>query len=340
MRLPAPPCGGRFVPAARWQNAPEPDPRERGNLTPENGRRSPMTLPRRFAAPRRKLDERAVACSSREDFLERRTGVHCLELHPQGRQSLRPALWKGAGSLDVYDARTRRQPSVRIYSFGDRPAALGRTAIIDAGQFLELGYLQFCETSRFHEFGNVALVEDYGEDAVVFRAPSDHLHVQGDCALVTQKGDDVWGHWLVDILPRIRMVRDLLPDVTIVLADALGCSRDLLRHARIDMRKVVVYDPVMTVLTTDRLFFPSFLRFANGFSPYAAAIFTPLRRAAERPTRKLYITRSATAAGSSIDNHAEIERLFLGRGFEVVSPQSMPLSEQVATFGQASHIAG
>lgn len=299
-----------------------------------------MTLPRTFAAPRRKLEDLMIGCSSREVFFERREGVQYLELSPEGLQTLNPALWKGAGSLDHYHSRTRLQPSVRMYSFCDRPAALGRTAIINGGDFLELGYRQFCETSRFHEFGNVALVENFGDDVVTFRKPDDHLHVQGDCALVTQKGDQVWGHWLVDILPRVMLVRDLLPDVTLVVADALGCSGELLRHAGIDMRKVIVYDPDRTMLTAERIFLPSFVRFANGFSPIATGLFTSLSRARERPARKLYVTRSAMAAGSSIRNHVQIERQFFDRGFEVVSPQSMSLRDQVAMFGEASHIAG
>lgn len=301
-----------------------------------------MKMPALLTAPRKKLDEQAHGCRSQEEFLNQRDGVHWLELHPEGRQNLAPALWKGAGAgaLEQYASRTRRLPSVRIYGFCDSPLALGNTAIVNAGDFLELDYLTFCETSRFYEFSNVSLVESFEPNAVTFRIPTAHLRIEGDCALITQQGDQVWGHWLVDVLPRIKLVRRVLPDITLVVSDALGCSADLLEQAGIDLRKVIFYDPLKSVLTADRMFFPSFLRFANAFSPLAGDIFPTLSSHEKQRGRKLYVTRSRTTQGSTLLNHEEIQGLFLRRGFEVISPETISVDAQLRLFAQASHIAG
>lgn len=299
-----------------------------------------MTSPTLLTVSRKKLDEQAQPCRSREELLGRHSGAHWLELVPQGQQRLIPALWKGAGALDEYQSRTTRLPSVRVYSFCDSPLALGTTAIVNAGEFLEFDYWTFCETSRFHEGANAALLERYGPDAVTFRLPADQLRIDGDCALITQQGDHNWGHWLVDVLPRIKVVRQLLPEITLVVSDAVAGGAELLEQAGIDLRGVIRYNPRKTVLTADRIFVPSFPRFANAFSPLAADIFPSLSSFEKSACRKLYVTRSGTGPGSTLFNHEEIEVLFVRNGFEVVSPESLSVAAQLSLFAQASQIAG
>lgn len=300
-----------------------------------------MNLPALLTAPRKKLDERARQCFCKEEFLGQRNGAHWLELHPAGEQTLTPALWKGAGSSEQYLSRTRRLPSVRVYLFCDNPLALGNTAIVNAGEFLEPDYLRFCETSRFHEHSNIDLTERFEPDAITLRIPADHLHIKGDCALITQQADQAWGHWLVDVLPRIKLIRRVHPHIPLVVSQALGgAAADLLGQAGIDLGNVIFYDPHKTVLSADRIFFPSFLRFANAFSPLAREVFLSLSRCDRRPVRKLYFTRAQTRQGSTLLNHTAIEDLFLKSGFEIVAPELLSVSAQLELFAEASHVAG
>ena len=261
-------------------------------------------------------------------------------MHGECWQELSPALWKGHGDPEQYQSRTRRQCAVRLYSYGDKPMVLGQTAIINDGEFLELPYLNFCETSRFNAPENITLVEEFGDEAVTLNMPSDRLHIAGACAVLVQQGEGVWGHWLVDVLPRIKMVRELLPDVVIAISEGPAWALDLLRHAGIDLGRVVRYEPRRTVLTADRIFMPSFVRFANGFSPLAANVFRSRARAEENRNRKLYVTRSVTRFGSTVLNNCEIESLFVRRGFEVVSPERLTVAQQVALFAQARQLVG
>ncbi|TXK64823.1 glycosyltransferase family 61 protein [Alkalisalibacterium limincola] len=299
-------------------------------------------MQQQLEVPRTPLRDHAVACADVDALLAVREGVAWLEVHPEGAQQLQPATWKGGAVSSEFHSRTRRLPSVRIYSLNDAPMVLGILGLVNAGTLLDLDYLDFCETSRLADFARSCpeMVEALSEDRARFALPAAHLHVRGDCAVLVQTGDHAWGHWLVDVIPRIKVLRHHLPDVTIAVSSALRPARELLVEAGISLRQVVFYDPAKTVLSADRLFVPSFVRFANAFSPLARDIFPTLSRRARTRDRRLYVTRSATPLGSSLTNSGEVERVFERHGFEIVSPEAWSVERQVGTFAQASFIAG
>jgi hypothetical protein len=309
-----------------------------------------MHTSRLIVAESKALSARARSVANLTELLAQRTGIHCLELEPARQQILTPAIWQGEGNAGQFRSRTKWVPAVRLYVFCDSPIALGRTAIINAGQYSELDYASFSESSRFNEGLNRALVADWpkptdlrvgrGPDQVALKAPADTLHISGDCAVMTQQADHAWGHWLVDVLPRLEVVRRLMPDITFAFSNLLTCAEELLERTGLRPHNMLFYDPYKTTLSADRLFLPGYVRFSNAFAPASRDIFSSLAQGPRRRINRIYVSRSMLKEGSTIVNHEEIEALFVRRGFNVVHPQFLSIAAQIAMFAEASHIAG
>lgn len=273
-------------------------------------------------------------------FFAQREGIHCLELEAESSQKLIPTIWKGDGDADSYQSRTRRVPALRVYAFCDAPISLGQVGILNARAFCELDYPSFAESSRFNELRNRELISEWQPDRAVLKMPAQSLRINGDCALITQHGDHVWGHWLVDVLPRLEIVRRLKPDITFAFSSLLRCSGELLEKTGLRPDQMVFYDPYRTVLKADRFFVPGSVRFANAFAAATGPIFASLTAHRRTRTRKIYISRARLREGSSILNHEEVEAVFIRRGFQVVHPETMSIGEQIAIFSGASYLSG
>lgn len=291
-------------------------------------------------APRKKLEEEVVISANEQIFLTQTAGIHCLELEKESRQELTPAIWKGDGDRDSYRSRTQRVPGARLYAFCDAPIALGQIAIINADQYCELDYPSFSESSRFNVYRNQELISDWQPDWVALRVPSESITISGDCALITQHADHVWGHWLVDVLPRLEIVRRLNPEITFAFSNLLACSGELLEQTGFRPERIIFYDPYRTVLKADRFFVPGYVRFANAFASAAGPIFASMSGHTRIRANRIYVSRAYLREGSTILNHQEIEAMFIRHGFRVVHPQTMSIDEQIRTFSCASHVAG
>jgi hypothetical protein len=273
-------------------------------------------------------------------LLDVRAGAAWCEVHPGGRRELAPAAWIGEGDGEAFAARTATAPPVRIHAFAESPFALGSGGLVNGGVFVELPYVGFCETSRFAEHENRALVAGGSVAGIALRMPPNEVVIEGDCALLLQQGDRHWGHLLVDVVPRLLLLRKHFPTMPVVVSGALPAMTALLALAGEAPGNLVVVDPATTRVRAGRMFVPSFPRFANGFSPLARHLFTAIHPLPRVRQRRIYVSRAGTRLGSTISNHEDVESAFAARGFEIVRPESMDVATQAALFAQASHVAG
>ena len=279
--------------------------------------------------------------SANEQALRARSsGIHCLEWEAESRQKLSPAIWKGDGDSESYQSRTQRVPGTRLYAFCDAPIAIGQIGIINSGEFCELDYPSFGESSRFNELRNQELISDWQQDSIALRVPTKSITISGDCALITQHGDHVWGHWLVDVLPRLQLVRRIYPDIIFAFSSLLRSAGELLERTGLRPDQMVFYDPYRTVIKADRFLVPGCVRFANAFARSAGSIFASFSAYDRIRTHRIYISRARLKEGSSILNHTTIENIFTRRGFRIVHPEAMSIDEQIKVFSTASHVAG
>jgi hypothetical protein len=178
--------------------------------------------------------------------------------------------------------------------------------------------------------------------------------ISGVALLLARPGDQIYGHWLIDIFPlvwltmvrtglRVRYIlRDGTPDYAIAWLRAVGASTS-------DM---IYYDPKAEILEVDRLLVASGLRRGNFVHPEIKVyrdwfeLMAGVKPAGPRSgNRKICISRRSWAPPRfrefrELLNRKAVEARCLKRGFEMYRPEREPLHRQIATFWQARLIVG
>ena len=177
-------------------------------------------------------------------------------------------------------------------------------------------------------------------------------HLAGRHALIGP-GFGVYGHWLVDILPRIYLLEAAgfpldslrflmpfdLPGYGVAWLNMIGISDD----------QLVRYDTKSDVLRVEELVVPTFIRSETRFSPIFrdAVSFIKSRVAlaygdffAGAPTSSFFVSRALASQSRPLKNRPRIEQLALEAGFQIVHPEQLSLVEQMQLFAQAKQIVG
>ena len=171
-----------------------------------------------------------------------------------------------------------------------------------------------------------------------------------------------FGHFMLESLARAWGLIGLDPDVRLIyhgsefLVPAFGMA--MLRMLDVEPMRIVDYNEAIVV---ERLLVPS-----SQFHYYQRAslgmcrAFDAMRLRADRDVvteslpKKIYLSRreheAAIALGNGKEqarwrktrglNEAEVEALFVARGFTVVAPEKLPIQAQIQLLSRATHIAG
>jgi hypothetical protein len=183
-------------------------------------------------------------------------------------------------------------------------------------------------------------------DEALFAHPQvgDHLH------LLPIPGIAVYGHWLIDLLPRLlrvgageipagailyapkvkRWARALAQRVGVDLAGrGLAQPGSLMRARRVDVQTLIKRRHVL-----DR---------ALATAAWAALDAGLAGEADEELSsygERLYVSRGRWKAGRALGNHQEVEAFMRGRGYSVVHPEELSLAAQREIFTRARRVVG
>lgn len=170
-----------------------------------------------------------------------------------------------------------------------------------------------------------------------------------------------YAHWMTEVLPRISVFcsDDRFNDVPLVVNDGLHSNiMDSLFAVTGNQRKIIVL-PIGRMLEVGCLYTISptgYVPFEPRRSKYSgqshglfsAYAFKQLRikfqdvvtpnGLLDGSKRKIYIRRNSH--GRNIVNAHQIELLLLGRGFEIIEPETLTLNEQISIFSNAEIIVG
>jgi capsular polysaccharide biosynthesis protein len=178
-------------------------------------------------------------------------------------------------------------------------------------------------------------------------------HIAGECALIVGQGYEIYGHWLVDILPKLYILvqsgfrLDTLK--FIVPGDLPTFGRDMLAHLGIDSSQLYAYDHKKELVEPELLIVPTVMHNSFLFSELFSDALTWLISRVEAisgsfpeptPDRRIYLTRSSTHINRPLINREEVEHIAVHFGFEVVRPEKMPIIDQWRTCASSSVIAG
>jgi capsular polysaccharide biosynthesis protein len=163
--------------------------------------------------------------------------------------------------------------------------------------------------------------------------------VEGRVAVLGARHSDNYHHFLLDVMPRLRLLGDQLrPDDRIVVHASLRFQRECLEVAGISLDRVIEPHPRLH-LVADELLVPSLVpRISEHTVPYVQSLFRE-QRPKERPFRRLYLTR-ASAQRRRVANEAQLVAVLARLGFETLDTGGLSVREQARIFSQAEVIIG
>ncbi|MCQ8276860.1 glycosyltransferase family 61 protein [Acetobacteraceae bacterium KSS8] len=183
--------------------------------------------------------------------------------------------------------------------------------------------------------------------------PPIDIPVQRTGLIVFGPGFPIWGHFLLDFLPRIALARLALGERFRALAipvpsDAPDWYRPALdRLCGVGDDQLVPYDRHRERLRFDEAWLPDFAHDGEHvLHPFANDLFAQF--VPERPApagRRLCLSRrrferETRSLWRVFENREAFERMAIRRGYEIVCPEDLPLDEQIALFADATHLVG
>jgi capsular polysaccharide biosynthesis protein len=165
---------------------------------------------------------------------------------------------------------------------------------------------------------------------------------EGVVAVLGDRGDDNYYHFIVDVLPKLGMLADCpglpLPDAYYVPMNR-GFQRQLLERAGIPLDRVI--DSRTTpYLRAKQLIVPG-LPDAHLQAPHWVLDWlqsTMLQGAGDGRPRRLYLTRGQTPNTRIVRNEEEVIEALRPLGFEVFDCGAQPVAAQIAAFADAESI--
>lgn len=176
--------------------------------------------------------------------------------------------------------------------------------------------------------------------------------VDGLAVVAIAPGHLIYGHWLVDFIPRFVAAKDALgpafAEAKLVLPhDTPGWALAMIEaFTGATAAQCVFYQRGVERLALPRALIPSYVHTNFAFNPYAETVFARLATLPERPgTRRLCISRVAfegATHGSQKLFHTRLgfEKEAERRGYQVVRPELLGLRQQAELFASASHVVG
>jgi capsular polysaccharide biosynthesis protein len=245
--------------------------------------------------------------------------------------------------------------------------ALGRPAAVPGKFRLTVAP---CEVRGFSDAGNVIIkpasvehaILKSGENLSIYGCEADRVNQAGSVLWrdkvvyvpILQSWQQVYGHWIVDILPNAVVARNLvaggrvallytgnIPEFGFQLAERFGFSRADVVHIN-DLDRSVLQHVVLISRMRDHDYFNATMM-GRYFTRAVADV--PIDRDPESAQAdKLYVSRrewkDISFNSRSLINRDDVEDLFRSSGYSIISPEAMSIDEQIRLFRGARIVAG
>ncbi len=162
----------------------------------------------------------------------------------------------------------------------------------------------------------------------------------------------MWGHWLLDYLPRLGLARAVLDNaldnfVIPIPSDTPEFAVELIeKFIGIDRARLLRFDQNRESLLCRRLALPSYTRSGDFLHSFVRKFYESINKPTgpKLPTR-LFVSRRIYQRGIRFDPHRIANEVYFERcaermGFTVIEPERLPILEQVALFSGAKAIVG
>lgn len=165
--------------------------------------------------------------------------------------------------------------------------------------------------------------------------------IRGQCIPMSRPGEGTYGHWLVDFLPRLLLLRTLGIKGKYVFTDRIpDYAWQFFKILGIDESDIVTYNPLTECVELERAYVPAYLRSEDQFSPLIASTqrFFPLSKQVEG--KRIYVARGDFRDNQKIINDELVMKSVLSFGFDIIYPHKVTIEQQIEVFSKASIVVG
>ncbi len=176
------------------------------------------------------------------------------------------------------------------------------------------------------------------------------LRIDEEVVLLCGPAYQMYGHWLVDFLPRLFCLVKAgynLPALRYLLPiDIAMFAKQWLSALGVNDSQIIFYDTTTQQCAISRAMIPTNLRGHSLANPLLAEAFQYLKsviQTANAPfaDRKIFISRARWGNMTrQLLNTEEMEGFFAENGFEIVYPEELSIHDQIMMFSQSAVIAG
>jgi hypothetical protein len=272
-----------------------------------------------------------------------------------------PLLFPELASKEILEQHQWGPVQTQGIGLGFLPNALvsGKSIVGDEQSLFELGPLVPTYVDNYLRRAE----PDVGDTSLAHKS---RRFLPGVSILLTHWNSDVYGHWLLEGLPKLLLLRrlgHLFPDLRIIVPFAPSpLPSRLLSHvlrrgrapshatsyvqrwadAVLPGATIETYDPRSEYLQCEGLLSPTTLFSSPSFHfhPELVGLLDELPVTPARKPLRLYITRKRASHYREMANAAEIEAIAVAHGLTVVAPETLTLAEQIRMFASAKLIVG
>lgn len=175
--------------------------------------------------------------------------------------------------------------------------------------------------------------------------------VKETAALLTQRGDRIFGHWLVDLIPMFSLIKKHYPNAlpivksSVLNGEAIPDMLEAFEIIGLDKEKALGLTENIDAYFCRELIVPTSVRYGQQLHPIVNEVYGNLRSpvVTNKPNRKLYLSRRKWEKSGShrvLINAAEVEAHYESLGFEIIHPELLTFREKIALFQNASEVVG
>nr|WP_294517847.1 glycosyltransferase family 61 protein [uncultured Rhodopila sp.] len=177
-------------------------------------------------------------------------------------------------------------------------------------------------------------------------------HLRGSHVVLAGPGYGVYGHWLVEYLPKISLLNmagyDIYSLRYLLPSDSPSYVTDWLSLFGIGADQIEYHDIATDIVVADELLLPTILHNGLRMSPLfkdAARFLRGLIELKQDLTAstygsRIFLSRGPNSRGRALANRARIEELASDAKFTLVQPEKLTLVDQVRLFAGAREIMG
>ncbi|MEE8628423.1 glycosyltransferase family 61 protein [Methylobacterium ajmalii] len=199
------------------------------------------------------------------------------------------------------------------------------------------------------------MIENGQRDDFIDSGPLVTREIEGPVAIITAEAPQIYGHWLLDYLPRLWLLRRYLRNtgVRIALPHLVPrWARDImLDYFDMKLEDFVYFDQGADLVKIDHAIIPTFLHAAHEFHPIMNEFVADLvdRCTGTSDTsdtgERIYISRhlqrqSTLSRRRTLRNEDEIMKIAQDYDFNIICPEQLSWQDQIKIFSRARVVIG